>query len=133
MVSKARLDLPEPDRPVITTSRSRGISTSIFFRLCSRAPRTTILVSMSGRLGGNEEPSIYACRPRKATPNTTSLFFFRSCSGLTVAPFPAWGYCRQFHWPKSNILAVFSVELGFKSDGRQRQQGDFDRQSRPGP
>src|ERR1700690_2850600 len=43
MVSKARDDLPEPDRPVITTSRSRGISTSMFLRLCSRAPLTTIL------------------------------------------------------------------------------------------
>src|SRR5262249_13854141 len=35
-------DLPEPDRPVITTRLSRGSSTSTFFRLCSRAPRTTI-------------------------------------------------------------------------------------------
>src|SRR5262249_53723652 len=40
MVSKASEDLPEPDRPVITTRLSRGISTSMFFRLCSRAPRT---------------------------------------------------------------------------------------------
>src|SRR5205085_7166073 len=39
MVSKASEDLPEPDRPVNTTSLSRGISTSTFFRLCSRAPR----------------------------------------------------------------------------------------------
>src|SRR3972149_3070025 len=43
MVSKARLDFPEPGRPVITTNRPRGISTLIFFRLCSRAPRTMIL------------------------------------------------------------------------------------------
>src|SRR5579864_5923294 len=42
MVSKASEDFPEPDRPVNTTSLSRGISTSIFFRLCSRAPRMTI-------------------------------------------------------------------------------------------
>src|SRR5579859_4166421 len=39
MVSKASEDLPEPDRPVNTTSLSRGISTSMFLRLCSRAPR----------------------------------------------------------------------------------------------
>src|SRR5262249_21173355 len=39
MVSKAREDLPEPDRPVSTTSWSRGISRSMFLRLCSRAPR----------------------------------------------------------------------------------------------
>src|SRR6185437_9651443 len=39
MVSNASEDLPEPDRPVNTTKRSRGISRSTFFRLCSRAPR----------------------------------------------------------------------------------------------
>src|SRR6185436_17608270 len=42
MVSNASDDLPEPDRPVITTSLSRGISTSMFLRLCSRAPLMTI-------------------------------------------------------------------------------------------
>src|SRR5689334_14180129 len=42
MVSKASEDLPEPDRPVITTSLWRGISTSTFLRLCTRAPRTEI-------------------------------------------------------------------------------------------
>jgi hypothetical protein len=43
MVSNANDDLPEPDRPVMTTSLSRGISTVMFLRLCSRAPTTTIL------------------------------------------------------------------------------------------
>src|SRR3954454_22723375 len=42
MVLKASEDLPDPDRPVMTTSRSRGRSTSIFFRLWTRAPRTAI-------------------------------------------------------------------------------------------
>src|SRR6187431_2390740 len=40
MVSNASEDLPEPDRPVITVKRSRGISTLMFFRLCWRAPLT---------------------------------------------------------------------------------------------
>jgi hypothetical protein len=39
MVSKARLLLPEPDRPVMTTSFSRGMVTSMFLRVCTRAPR----------------------------------------------------------------------------------------------
>src|SRR5271154_4059775 len=43
MVSKASEDFPEPDSPVKTTSLSRGISTSTFFRLCSRAPRIVIV------------------------------------------------------------------------------------------
>src|SRR5690554_260113 len=42
MVSKARDDLPLPLRPVITVSASRGMATSIFFRLCTRAPYTCI-------------------------------------------------------------------------------------------
>src|SRR6185437_3438949 len=42
MVSKASEDLPEPERPVNTTSLSRGISRSTFLRLCSRAPRIVI-------------------------------------------------------------------------------------------
>src|SRR5688500_17613555 len=39
MVSNASEDFPEPDSPVITVSLSRGIETSMFLRLCSRAPR----------------------------------------------------------------------------------------------
>ena len=46
MVSNARLDLPEPDSPVITVSVSRGMSTLTSLRLCSRAPRTDMWVSM---------------------------------------------------------------------------------------
>src|SRR5437764_15127980 len=42
MVSKASDDLPEPDTPVMTTNLLRGTTTSIFLRLCSRAPRMTI-------------------------------------------------------------------------------------------
>src|SRR3546814_17103450 len=48
MVSKASDDLPEPDRPVMTISASRGRSTSTPLRLCSRAPRTEIWVRLLG-------------------------------------------------------------------------------------
>ena len=34
--------LPEPDGPVMTTRLSRGMVTSMFWRLCSRAPLTTM-------------------------------------------------------------------------------------------
>src|SRR4051795_1516907 len=40
IVSNARLDLPEPDKPVKTISASRGRSRLTSRRLCSRAPRT---------------------------------------------------------------------------------------------
>src|ERR671932_677188 len=58
MVSKARLDLPEPDSPVITISALRGILRCRSLRLCSRAPETTIspcdltASSLRGRLAG---------------------------------------------------------------------------------
>src|SRR3954452_21595858 len=42
MVSNARDDFPDPDRPVMTTRESRGSSTVTSLRLCSRAPVTTI-------------------------------------------------------------------------------------------
>src|SRR5690606_25245963 len=42
MVSKASEDLPDPDRPVITISLSRGSRTSMDLRLCSLAPRMTM-------------------------------------------------------------------------------------------
>src|SRR6478735_2117260 len=48
MVSNAREDFPEPDRPVNTIMASRGRSRSTLRRLCSRAPLTTRRV-MSGR------------------------------------------------------------------------------------
>src|SRR6266481_1630555 len=68
MVSKARDDLPEPERPVITVNLSRGISTSMFLRLCCRAPRTvmrsiaivlkTEAVAPQSRISGDAEPDI---------------------------------------------------------------------------
>src|SRR5688500_17189858 len=56
MVSNASDDLPEPDMPVMTTSLSRGISTSMFFRLCARAPLTTIFFIPPHRAPGSRPP-----------------------------------------------------------------------------
>src|ERR1700693_617945 len=47
MVSKASEDFPEPLKPVITVKVLRGISTSIFFRLCCRAPCTVMRLSIA--------------------------------------------------------------------------------------
>src|SRR5207237_8745075 len=43
MVSKARDDLPDPETPVTTVRELWGISKSIFFKLWTRAPRTTMV------------------------------------------------------------------------------------------
>jgi hypothetical protein len=41
-VSKANVDLPEPESPVTTIKESLGKVREIFFRLCSLAPLMTI-------------------------------------------------------------------------------------------
>ncbi len=59
MVSKARLDLPEPESPVTTINLFRGISREMFLRLCTRAPCTAIVVraglELIGRLSNVNE------------------------------------------------------------------------------
>ena len=65
-MSKARVDLPEPLRPVTTTMPSRGMSTEIFLRLCSRAPRTRILRERSlGGRGRRGSSAMRACWPAR--------------------------------------------------------------------
>src|ERR1044071_6067236 len=56
MVSNASEDLPDPLNPVITVRVLRGISTSIFFRLCWRAPCTEIRSSIVIRVLGRWYP-----------------------------------------------------------------------------
>src|SRR5579872_3579861 len=58
MVSNASEDLPEPESPVITTRRSRGISRLMFLRLCSRAPR---IISLSAICLCSSAPRRVAC------------------------------------------------------------------------
>src|SRR3954463_15757881 len=90
MVSKAREDLPEPERPGMTTSRSRGISTVMFLRLCSLAPRTRMTRS-------GEEPRMDAdgrgweegARPLRGLGSTTSAgagSWVCGATGLAPAP-----------------------------------------------
>src|SRR5690606_27844468 len=57
MVSNASDDLPEPDRPVITISLSRGRSRSMFLRLCVRAPRMLMnSIAIEGPAKGEGSP-----------------------------------------------------------------------------
>src|SRR5665213_1848441 len=50
-MSKASVDLPEPETPVITVNLPRGISASMFFKLCSRAWWTRMV--RGGRFAGD--------------------------------------------------------------------------------
>ena len=49
IVSKAREDLPDPERPVNTIKEFRGRSKETFLRLCSRAPRITNRSSLNSQ------------------------------------------------------------------------------------
>src|SRR3954470_9768460 len=70
MVSNASDDLPEPDRPVMTTSLCRGMSTSIFLRLWTRAPRTEIHSCAMGIIdcSTRQRDSSAVCRLRRQLP-----------------------------------------------------------------
>src|SRR4051794_851366 len=48
MGSKASDDLPDPHRPGMTTSASRGRDSEMSRRLCSRAPETTMQFLVGG-------------------------------------------------------------------------------------
>src|SRR5712691_1144171 len=63
MVSKASEDFPDPERPVKTTSLSRGIERVTFLRLCSRAPR---IVMWSVGIGTFGYPPVSCDRKRAA-------------------------------------------------------------------
>src|SRR3954447_19747643 len=59
MVSNASDDLPEPDNPVNTINWSRGSTRSTLRRLCSRAPRITIVLldgAATGRIVPGPRP-----------------------------------------------------------------------------
>ena len=49
MVSKTKEDFPDPDKPVTTTSLSRGIEMSIFLRLWALAPSISIEFSINSK------------------------------------------------------------------------------------
>src|SRR5579875_4198857 len=62
MVSKAREDLPDPERPVTTVSVLRGMWTLMSRRLCWRAPRTEICVIAMEEGDFGSKPARESCR-----------------------------------------------------------------------
>src|SRR5436309_80151 len=101
MVPNAREDLPDPETPVNTTSASRGMSTSMLRRLCSRAPRTRTMQSL--RISGLDAfaSTIFGCREFRSgltrrsvapTHSSDSLVMYSHC--LQVSAQWTW---RQHH------------------------------------
>src|SRR5690348_8134444 len=79
MVSKAKDDFPEPETPVTTVRVLWGISKSTFFRLWTRAPRTTML-SFDIR----KRPSPAALRKVREAEGNLQLYLLEP--GLAGAP-----------------------------------------------
>src|SRR5580700_8181662 len=87
MVSKASDDFPEPETPVTTVNWLCGISKSMFLRLWTRAPRTTILsVGASTVCLGREDIGSRAgtarVRPERSRPEPsarlTESFYYKA-------------------------------------------------------
>src|SRR5687768_8122328 len=94
MVSKASEDLPEPDRPVITVSDSRGMSTSIPLRLCSRAPRTLMWVSIR---------QAYASQCGSASDQLRSIYVLVSASHCDRSTRSAEDGCAEADFKPADI------------------------------
>src|SRR5690242_17882868 len=97
MVSKASEDLPEPETPVTTVSALCGTSKSMFLRLCTRAPRTTML-SCSGVLVGSV---------------TLSDAGMKVLERLAVAELPAGRLNREARQGHSTSGAEFFIVIRF--------------------
>src|SRR6266536_1535322 len=96
MVSKASDDLPDPDSPVKTIRALRGRSRWTFFRLCSRAPRTTrrsvtLRVSLPLCQGGssNRPRSLYAATRQRLFPVVAPLARSAPGAGTITAGRPS--------------------------------------------
>jgi hypothetical protein len=76
MVSKANDDFPDPLTPVMMMSFPPGSETSIFLRLCVRAPRTRRSVAVAASVGTVSDMLLVAFGIRSSLPITGG-----GCSG----------------------------------------------------
>src|SRR5579872_931746 len=105
MVSKASDDLPDPDRPVITTSWSRGRSTSIFLRLWTRAPRTFT-------------QSCAMLTVQISWPDPNHHFTTHGQETNVAGTGRAGADCRQVNSCRSPIVGAVSPGVGFRAVSR---------------
>src|SRR6476660_3664644 len=92
MVSNAREDLPDPETPVTTVKALFGISKSMFLRLWTRAPRTTMLSLEFSDIGNLKagQPKPIARRSATEEPERPAETFYYSggcwCGGMQRNP-----------------------------------------------
>src|SRR5689334_21713357 len=89
MVSNASEDLPEPDTPVTTVRVLCGTSKSMFLRLWTRAPRTTILSVWDGvadiESGPTAIPELERERSDGSGSQYESFYYKGFCGGQLYA------------------------------------------------
>src|SRR5579884_323197 len=93
MVSKASEDLPDPETPVTTVRVLWGISKSMFFRLWTRAPRTTIVSDI------REPPPepvlrIAGCGPTDRFRSSAESFYYKCEKRIRAGGNESLGGCR---------------------------------------
>src|SRR5258708_3140466 len=141
MVSKASEDLPDPERPVMTTSRSRGMSTSTFLRLCSRAPRTEMDFCINdpkvrhlamARRGDRRKRQVRSSLSSDSVPIRTGTN--REHVLLCLQAQNRRGQVGQAGGARQYRRLIWNFRQRRDGDGGQRQQGDPGGQSgaRPG-
>ena len=145
MVSNARELLPDPERPVITTSLSRGMSSVTPLRLCSPAPTIRICLSAMRLLRRSDlDPPVRATGC--ARTQTSSYRNFRSACKPIILPLfrrrfqvvrllgtfgrIAGSKARRVWWNFSRFAAIllsFSAELRRGEPGGERGKKIFPR------
>src|SRR3954451_16434544 len=118
----------------MTTSLSRGKSTSIFFKLCSRAPRTVIDLfmscSISGRRGSGKRQTTDICATRSEIATLRSQNMsdcaIRAPLRLSQHP-PTVGTNKRHRRIRSRITMnvwTFSGRVGADAELRTTQSGE---------
>src|SRR5215470_5906686 len=108
MVSKASDDLPEPDTPVTTVKVLCGISKSMFLRLWTRAPRTT-MVSVDIR---------ESVLPLPQTCDSWSHRHTGTCRGYAESCIIKQEGCRKLFPTLGGDAELDPSTLGFQYSGR---------------
>src|SRR5262245_6723722 len=120
IVSKARLDLPEPESPVKTMRESRGRSSEMSLRLCSRAPRTmsfscTCQSSIPCSVTVSVNVSVNVSRSNKRSQDYRSQASRRAAGPALFAPShepPTAGLTERYGAPMSDARLVELLDTG---------------------
>src|SRR5579864_2628886 len=129
MVSKASEDLPDPETPVTTVMALCGISKSMFLRLWTRAPRTTILSLEISDIRIQKRPSAEIRMPPRTEGSESpaeSFYYKAGKSRLMTANKSVW--VQEFELERGTRLSKCEPRTGAMPT-RKRRSGQAERSS----